>query len=116
MLISNLFLVLGKSSALITITLITAFIQEISIASNTAKVSMFLPLAIGLGISHVSPIALAVKVGISTSLDFMLPVGTPSNAIAYSTGKVSMGEMIKAGIILDVGAFIFIMMAYFFWT
>ena len=114
----SLFLVLGKSSVLITITLITAFSLGISIiASNTASASIFLPIAIGLGTSHVSPIALAVIVGISTSLDFMLPVGTPPNAIAYSTGKVSMREMIKAGIMLDiVGALIVIMMAYFFWA
>jgi sodium-dependent dicarboxylate transporter 2/3/5 len=77
---------------------------------------MFLPKAIGRGTSHVSQTALAVKGGISISLDFILPVGTPPNAIAYSTGKVSIGEMIKAGIMLDVGAFIVIMTAYFFWT
>lgn len=117
MLISNLFLVLEKSSAIITITLITAFSLRISIiASNTASASIFLPIAIGLGTSHVSPIALAAKVSISTSLDFMLLVGTPPNAIAYSTGKVSREEMIKESIMLDVGAFIVIMRAYFFWT
>ena len=55
--------------------------------------------------------------GISTSIDFMLPGDAPPNTIAYSTGKVSTGEMIKAGIIWDVvGVFIVIMMSYFFWA
>ena len=63
-----------------------------------------------------SPVILDVAVGISTSLDFMLPVGTPPNAIAYSTGRVSMAEMIKAGILLDlVGAIITIAFAYLLW-
>ena len=63
-----------------------------------------------------SPVILAVAVGISTSLDFMLPVGTPPNAIAYSTGRVTMTEMIKAGILLDlVGAIITIAFAYLLW-
>ena len=63
-----------------------------------------------------NPVILAVVVGIATSLDFMLPVGTPPNAIAYSTGKVKMGEMIKAGVILDVvGVIITIALAYFLW-
>ncbi len=63
-----------------------------------------------------SPVILAVAVGISTSLDFMLPVGTPPNAIAYSTGRVTMAEMIKAGILLDlVGAIITIAFAYLLW-
>jgi sodium-dependent dicarboxylate transporter 2/3/5 len=46
----------------------------------------------------------------------MLPIGTPPNAIAYSTGKVSMPEMIKAGVILDItGAILTIIMAFLIW-
>ncbi|MBD3173461.1 DASS family sodium-coupled anion symporter [Candidatus Bathyarchaeota archaeon] len=87
------------------------------IASNTASAGIFLPIAIGLGQKiGFSPVILAVAVGISTSLDFMLPVGTPPNAIAYSTGKVSMPEMIKAGILLDItGAILTVIMAYLLW-
>jgi len=87
------------------------------IASNTASAGIFLPIAIGLGASTgISPVVLAVVVGITTSLDFMLPVGTPPNAIAYSTGKVGMGEMIRAGILLDIiGGLITVTLAYFLW-
>jgi sodium-dependent dicarboxylate transporter 2/3/5 len=107
----------GRSDVVI-ISLVAAFGLGISIiASNTASAGIFLPIAIGLGLSTgVSPVILAVVVGIATSLDFMLPVGTPPNAIAYSTGKVKMGEMIKAGIILDlVGVIVTISLAYFLW-
>jgi len=87
------------------------------IASNTVSASIFLPIAIGLGATAgISPIVLAVAVGITTSLDFMLPVGTPPNAIAYSTGKVSLGEMVKAGLILDiVGGLITVALAILLW-
>ena len=87
------------------------------IASNTASAGIFLPIAIGLGTTAgISPVVLAAAVGITTSLDFMLPVGTPPNAIAYSTGKVRMGEMIKAGLILDiVGGLITVALASFLW-
>ena len=107
----------GRSDVVI-ISLVAAFGLGISIiASNTASAGIFLPIAIGLGLStSVSPVVLAVVVGIATSLDFMLPVGTPPNAIAYSTGKVKMGEMIKAGIILDlVGVIVTIALAYYIW-
>ena len=113
-----LLLFTGGGSPLLVIALVTVFGLGISIvASNTASAGIFLPIAIGLGQSTgISPVILAVAVGISTSLDFMLPVGTPPNAIAYSTGKVSMGEMIKAGIILDLlGAAITILLAWLFW-
>ena len=108
----------GGRSGLLTIALVAVFGLGISIvASNTASASIFLPIAIGLGTSTgISPVVLAVVVGISTSLDFMLPVGTPPNAIAYSTGRVKMGEMIKAGVILDVvGALITMGLAWLLW-
>ena len=117
--ISNILLSLtGGGSPLITITLVVFFGLGISIiASNTASAGIFLPIAIGLGQQIAfSPVILAVGVGISTSLDFMLPVGTPPNAIAYSTGKVTMSEMIRAGILLDlIGAVLTIVMAYLLW-
>lgn len=108
----------GGRSELVIISLVAAFGLGISIiASNTASAGIFLPIAIGLGSSTgISSVILAVVVGITTSLDFMLPVGTPPNAIAYSTGKVKIGEMIKAGIILDlVGVIVTIALAYFLW-
>jgi sodium-dependent dicarboxylate transporter 2/3/5 len=108
----------GGASELANIALILAFGLGISIiASNTASAGIFLPIAIGLGsTTGLSPVILAVVVGIATSLDFMLPVGTPPNAIAYSTGRVKMSEMIKAGILLDItGALITIALAYLIW-
>ena len=105
-------------SPIIAITIVVVSGLGISIiASNTASAGIFLPIAIGLAQRiGFSPVILAVSVGISTSLDFMLPVGTPPNAIAYSTGKVTMPEMIKAGVMLDItGALITIIMAYFLW-
>jgi len=87
------------------------------IASNTASAGIFLPIAIGLAQEiGLNPVILGAAVGVATSLDFMLPVGTPPNAIAYSTGKVSVGEMVKAGFLLDLlGALVTILMAYTLW-
>lgn len=107
----------GGSPFLAIIIVVISGLGISIIASNTASAGIFLPIAIGLGQKiGFSPVILAVAVGISTSLDFMLPVGTPPNAIAYSTGKVSMPEMIKAGILLDItGAILTIIMAYLLW-
>jgi sodium-dependent dicarboxylate transporter 2/3/5 len=108
----------GGTPGITTILLIVAFSLGFSIiASNTASAGIFLPIAIGLGTSTgLNPVILAVVVGISTSLDFMLPVGTPPNAIAYATGRVKMREMIKAGIVLDlIGAGLTIMLALYLW-
>ena len=114
----SLMLLTGGRPEIVTIAFVAVFGLGISIfASNTASAGILLPIVISLGsTTSVSPIILAVVVGISTSLDFMLPVGTPPNAIAYSTGKVSMRDMIKAGFALDViGAIITILLASYLW-
>jgi len=107
----------GGSPLLAIIIVVASGLGISIIASNTASAGIFLPIAIGLGQKiGFSPVILAVAVGISTSLDFMLPVGTPPNAIAYSTGKVTMPEMIKAGILLDlIGAILTVIMAFLLW-
>ncbi len=114
----SLMLLTGGRPEIVTIAFVAVFGLGISIfASNTTSAGILLPIVISLGsTTSVSPIILAVVVGISTSLDFMLPVGTPPNAIAYSTGKVSMRDMIKAGFALDViGAIITILLASYLW-
>lgn len=87
------------------------------VASNTASASILLPIVIGMSRAlRAEPTIPAVIVGIATSLDFMLPVGTPPNAIAYSTGKVSLGEMVKAGALLDlIGGLLTVILALTLW-
>lgn len=38
------------------------------------------------------------------SCDFMLPAGTPPNAIVFGSGRVRLPDMMKAGFLLDVAA------------
>jgi sodium-dependent dicarboxylate transporter 2/3/5 len=41
---------------------------------------------------------------IASSCDFMLPAGTPPNAIVFGSGYVSVPQMVRAGIGLDLAA------------
>jgi sodium-dependent dicarboxylate transporter 2/3/5 len=107
----------GLHVFLILIILIYFGILITMIASNTASaailVPLMLPLAKGVGID-VRTMAIVIAVGVS--LDFMLPVGTPPNAITYSTGLVRVKEMIKNGVIMNVGTgLILAVMYYFLW-
>ena len=45
---------------------------------------------------------LMIPATLSNSLAFMMPVGTPPNAIAYGTGHVKIGHMIRAGFVLNI--------------
>ena len=44
----------------------------------------------------------AIAATMATSLGFMLPISTPTNAIVYSSGYIPLPRMIKYGALLDV--------------
>jgi sodium-dependent dicarboxylate transporter 2/3/5 len=77
----------------------TVMIFATALTSNTATATAFLPVigALAMGINQ-PVLLLCVPVALAASADFALPVGTPPNAIAYSSGLVSLPRMVKAGI------------------
>jgi solute carrier family 13 (sodium-dependent dicarboxylate transporter), member 2/3/5 len=71
--------------------------------SNTATAATFLPVASGVAMgTGVDPLVLAAPVALAATCAFMLPVATPPNAIAYGSGYVTIGQMIKGGFLLNV--------------
>ncbi|MDT0633698.1 DASS family sodium-coupled anion symporter [Spectribacter hydrogenoxidans] len=96
-------LVLVMLAACATILLLT------ELTSNTATTAAFLPvlaaLAIGLG---ENPLTLAVPAALAASCAFMLPVATPPNAIAFGSGHVSLPQMARTGLWLNIGFLVLI--------
>lgn len=85
---------------LIVVTVIT-FLTEFT--SNTATAAAFLPIASSLAIgAGMNPLVLSVAAGLAASNGFMLPVGTPPNAIVFAGGRLSVAEMARAGLLLDL--------------
>lgn len=76
--------------------------------SNTATANLLMPIAAAIGASMESLAtvgglqALLVVVAFSASLGMILPVSTPPNSLAYSTGLIESKDMAKTGIILGV--------------
>lgn len=73
------------------------------LTSNTATANMLLPIV--LGIAHemkVSPIPPALGVGLAATCGFMLPVATGPNALVYGTGHLTVGQMMRVGIVFDL--------------
>jgi len=68
------------------------------ITSNVATASVLLPILASLSQTiGVHPFGLMVGASLAASCAFMLPVATPPNAIAYSSGYLSMNNMVKTG-------------------
>ena len=81
---------------LFLITLVMIFATALT--SNTATATAFLPVTGALALAVNQPaLLLCVPVALAASADFMLPVGTPPNAIAYGSGLVPLPRMVRAG-------------------
>ena len=93
--------------------LFTCFAAALSeMTSNTASASMVVPIAIAVSrAAGISPIEPALGATFGASICFMLPVSTPPNAIAYSSGHVPIGTMIRYGVGLSVAACVIVITA-----
>ncbi len=79
------------------------------VTSNTATATLMAPLAAQLAnAAGAAPIPAVLGATLGASFGFMMPISTAPNALAYATGKVSMGQMIRTGIVFDVVGFILI--------
>ncbi len=75
--------------------------------SNTATATLMVPLAASLAAATGdSPVPAVLGATIGSSFGFMMPISTAPNAMAYGTGKVTMGQMMRAGIVFDVIGFV----------
>jgi len=71
--------------------------------SNTATINTMLPILAAITVQlGIDPRWLMVPATISASCGFMMPVGTPPNALVFSTGKVPMTTMMRYGLILNI--------------
>ena len=83
------------------ITTVIVFLTELT--SNTATAATFLPvvaaMATGIG---ADPLLLAVPTALAASCAFMMPVATPPNAIVYGSERLTIPQMARAGLLLNV--------------
>lgn len=82
--------------------------------SNTASAALILPLLYTLAIqSGINPLLLVLPATIAASFGFMMPVGTPPNAMVFSLGFIAQREMMKVGLLLNL-IFSVILAAFFY--
>jgi len=76
-------------------------------ASNTASANMIVPIAIAVAqAAGVRPIEPVLGATLGASMGFMMPISTAPNAIVYSSGYIPITQMMRFGIMLDVVAFV----------
>jgi solute carrier family 13 (sodium-dependent dicarboxylate transporter), member 2/3/5 len=101
---------------LFSIAFMVTFATEIT--SNTALISIILPIVYSLTqySTAIDATLIMMVATICASYAFMLPIATPPNAIAMSSGVVSVGAMAKYGFFLNIaGIIIVVTAALWFW-
>ncbi len=82
---------------------VSLFLTEIM--SNVALVTVLVPvvgaIAVGVGMN---PLYTCIPVTLAASCAFMLPMSTPPNAIVFASGHLTIPQMMKAGIWLNIAA------------
>lgn len=98
---------------LLILTVLALFLTEVmsNVALTTIAIPMVLSIANGL---DVNPLLLAIPVAMATSCAFMMPISTPPNAIVFSSGYISIKQMVRAGILLNIIAVIVLVVAGYF--
>ncbi len=86
---------------LLVIVLTVNFLTEIT--SNVATTSIILPVLAPLAASiGVHPLGLMVGATVAASCAFMLPVATPHNAVVFGTGYLTIPDMARVGVVMNV--------------
>jgi len=83
------------------IVLLVIFLTEVT--SNTATASLLLPIMGALAVAmNVHPLTTMIAVAVAASYAFMLPVATPPNAIVFSSREITIPQMARAGLALNL--------------
>ncbi|MGD9634274.1 MAG: DASS family sodium-coupled anion symporter [Pirellulales bacterium] len=86
-----------------TLCLLVTFFSEFT--SNTATSNILMPILAAAAVANkLDPALLMFPATLSNSLAFMMPVGTPPNALVFATGRVRIADMVRYGFILNLAS------------
>lgn len=81
-------------------TLLVTFLSEMM--SNVATLTAFLPVIIAISLAFgENPLLFAIPAALAASCAFMLPIGTPPNAIVFGSGLIEIKQMVRTGVLLN---------------
>ncbi|MEP2667901.1 MAG: SLC13 family permease [Cyclobacteriaceae bacterium] len=101
---------LSTGALIVTLSGLSMFLTELM--SNVALTTIFVPVVLGIADGlQINPIILAMPVSFAASCAFMMPISTPPNAILFASGHISVKQMMRAGILVNLFSIILISVA-----
>jgi sodium-dependent dicarboxylate transporter 2/3/5 len=101
---------LGEAPLLLLIlAMVALLVLWTELNSNVSTAATFMPImaAVAAGSDH-SVLALVAPAAMAASAGFMLPVGTPANALVFGSGRVTFRQMLQAGWSVNLAAVLII--------
>ncbi len=96
---------------LLVVAVVTLILFLTEITSNTATAATFIPILGGVAAGvNADAMSLIIPAAFAATCAFMLPVGTPPNAIVFGTGLVSIAQMARGGLVLNIVGIVMITM------
>jgi len=93
----------GYSMLLVAFSVVVLSIFLTEITSNTATATMLMPVMASMATAMgIHPYAMMITACVACSFAFMLPVATPPNAIVFGSGYITMPQMAKAGLFMNL--------------
>jgi sodium-dependent dicarboxylate transporter 2/3/5 len=91
----------GSLTLVLLIVVISIFLSELM--SNVAQVIVLAPVLAALADAlHLDPLLLGLPMTLAASAASMLPMGTPPNAIVFSSGYIRLKDMLRAGFVMNM--------------
>lgn len=85
-----------------------------SVMSNTATANLIMPIILGLNVDSLSP--MLIGTAFACSLAMPLPVSTPPNAMAFSSGQIGVSDLVRPGLVLTLlGVILAFTLGYNWW-
>ena len=107
------------ATAIIAVFAVAALVLS-TVMSNSASANLLVPLGISLTMSSaidLDPLVVGFMIAVAASLAMALPISTPTNAVAYSSGLIKTGDMAKTGILIGViGVVLYLVVAPALWS
>jgi sodium-dependent dicarboxylate transporter 2/3/5 len=102
-LIGTQFSLFQDVDVLVVLGLTTVSLLLTEVMSNVALITIFLPMVGGIAQgAGINPLEVCIPVTMAASCAFMLPMSTPPNAIVFASGHVSIMQMVRAGVLLNI--------------
>ncbi|AEH38707.1 SLC13 family permease [Halopiger xanaduensis] len=106
----------GVSMVVILLAVVTMTIFLTEVTSNTATTAMLMPILAGVAVGiGVHPFGLMIAGATAASFAFMLPVATPPNAIVFGSGYITLPQMARVGVGLNVIGIVLITLVALGW-